>query len=173
MQWVVVPQWVRAKSSSPPGSKPRQQVRRDIPVHPQPWAYGAGGHEEAGRVIESRNAYRRGREDLPQGSNEGHADGCQWPAGSRPAGVRASRQGTTGVAERGMHAQGALGNGGEPRVALAHARRGGPGHPRPWRDLGASTRACARQGQPERPEAGTGSGSEHPAKRPEMGRVAV
>ena len=37
----------------------------------QPWAYEAGGSEEAGRVIEPRNEYSRGQEDIPQGSRGG------------------------------------------------------------------------------------------------------
>jgi hypothetical protein len=75
-------------------------------VPTQQGAYGAGWNEKAGRVIEPRNAYRRGREDIPQDGSEGKADGCQWPEGSRPEGVRASIQDTTGVSERGRHAQG-------------------------------------------------------------------
>jgi len=73
-------------------------------VHTQQWAYGAGWNEEAGRVIEPRNAYRCGQEDIPQGGSEGKADGFQWPEGSSSEGVRASVQDTTGVSERGMHA---------------------------------------------------------------------
>jgi hypothetical protein len=110
-------------------------------VHPQPWAYGAGGHEEAGRVIEPRKASRRGRVDIPQGGQEGKADGFQWPEGRSPEGVRASVQDTTGVEERGMHSSGELGHVGEPRVSVSHSRIGGPGDPRPWRDLGASPRS--------------------------------
>ena len=44
---------------------------------PQQWAYEAGGSEDAGRVIEPRNVYSRGQEDIPQGGIEGKADGLQ------------------------------------------------------------------------------------------------
>ena len=66
-------------------------------MHTQQWAYGAGGNEEAGRVIEPRNEYRGGREDIPQGGSEGKADGFQWPEGSSPGRDMASAQDTTGV----------------------------------------------------------------------------
>src|SRR6516162_11547653 len=46
-----------------------------------------------------------------------------------------------------MSSQGELGNVGEPRVSLSPPRSGGPGDQRPWRGLGASTRARARQGE--------------------------
>lgn len=55
----------------------------------------------------------------------------------------------------------------------SYSRMRGPGDQRPWRGLGASTRARARKGHHERTEAGEVSGSERRAKRPEMGRVAV
>ena len=62
MKLVAVTQWVRTgDGSSPTYPKPSQQGRSDIHVHTQQWAYGAGWNEEAGRVIEPRNAYRRGR----------------------------------------------------------------------------------------------------------------
>ena len=35
----------------------------DIHVHTQQGAYGAGGNEDAGRVMEPRKGYRRGQED--------------------------------------------------------------------------------------------------------------
>jgi hypothetical protein len=44
-------------------------------VHAQQWEYGAGGSEEAGRVIEPRNVYSGGQQDIPQGGTEGKADG--------------------------------------------------------------------------------------------------
>jgi hypothetical protein len=66
-------------------------------VHTQQWAYGTGGSEEAGRVIEPRNAYSRGQEDIPQGGIEGKADGFQWPEGSSPGCGMARAQDTTGV----------------------------------------------------------------------------
>ena len=66
-------------------------------MHTQQWTYGAGGSEEAGRVIEPRKEYRCGHKDSPPGRQEGKADGFHQPEGSSPAGVRASSQGTTGV----------------------------------------------------------------------------
>src|SRR4029434_6543510 len=46
----------------------------------------------------------------------------------------------------------------------SYSRRRGPGDQRPWRGLGASTRARARKGYHERTEAGEVSGSERRAK---------
>jgi hypothetical protein len=75
-------------------------------VHAQQWEYGAGGSEDAGRVIAPHNEYRCGHEDIAQGGNERKADGCQWPEGSSPGRARARAQDTTGAEERGRHAQG-------------------------------------------------------------------
>src|SRR5262249_20996853 len=50
------------------------------------------------------------------------------------------------------------------------ARRGGPGAPRPWRGLGGSPRARAREGSPERPATGRGAGRARQAKCPELGQ---
>jgi len=52
----------------------------------------------------------------------GKADGVQGPAGSRPGRDQARVQDTTGVRERGMHAEGCLGNWGEPMVSLENIR---------------------------------------------------
>jgi hypothetical protein len=65
-------------------------------VPAQQWAYEAGGSEDAGRVIEPRNVYSRGQEDIPQ-KFEGKADGLQAPEGSNPGRGMASAQDTTGV----------------------------------------------------------------------------
>jgi hypothetical protein len=98
MKLVVVTQWVRTgDGSSPTCPKPSQQVRSDIHVHTQQWAYGAGWNEDAGRVMEPRNGYSRGQWDNSQGRIEGKADGFQWPAGSSPGHARASVEDTTGV----------------------------------------------------------------------------
>ena len=51
---------------------------------PRKGPYGAGRSEKAGRVIEPRNVYSRGRQDNPQGGVEENADGLQAPEGSRP-----------------------------------------------------------------------------------------
>ena len=97
MKLVVVTQWVRTDGSSPTWPKPSQQVRSKLHVHTQQWTYGAGGSEEAGRVMEPRNEYSRGHKDIPPGSKEGKADGFYQPEGSSPEDARASVQDTTGV----------------------------------------------------------------------------
>ena len=66
-------------------------------MHAQQWEYGAGGSEDAGRVMEPRNEYSCGHEDISQGRNERKADGFQWPEGSSPGCAMASAQDTTGV----------------------------------------------------------------------------
>jgi hypothetical protein len=53
-------------------------------VPPRKGPYEAGGSEKAGRVMEPRNVYNCGQEDIPQGGTEGKADGVQWPEGSSP-----------------------------------------------------------------------------------------
>ena len=55
--------------------------------------------------------------------------------------IGASAQDTPGVEERGMSAEGELGNLGEPPGSAHNSRDGGPGDQKPWRDLGASTRS--------------------------------
>jgi len=54
------------QDSSPTRLTPSQQVGSDLHVQPQQWAYGAGGSEAAGRVIEPRKAYYRGQQDIPR-----------------------------------------------------------------------------------------------------------
>ena len=63
----------------------------------QQWAYEAGVSEDAGRVIEPRNVYSRGQQDISQGSTEGKADGLHAPEGNSPRRVLASVRDTTGV----------------------------------------------------------------------------
>ena len=63
---------------------------------PRKGPYEAGCSEETGRVIEPRNGYSRGQEDIPQ-EYEGKADGLQAPEGSSPGCDKASTQDTTGV----------------------------------------------------------------------------
>src|SRR5437870_4351128 len=82
----------------------------------------------------------RPRDGAPQCVTWWEADGVQALAGSSPRRAVASGGDPTGVEERGMPAEGELGNLGEPSVSLSHARNGGPGDQKPWRDLGASTR---------------------------------
>jgi hypothetical protein len=97
MKLVVVTQWVSTDGSSPTWPKPSQQVRSKLHVHTQQWTYGAGGSEEAGRVMEPRNEYSRGHKDISPEYTERKADGFHWPEGSSPERVRASGQDTTGV----------------------------------------------------------------------------
>src|SRR6266446_4055794 len=97
MKWVVVTQWVstrRCKSHLMKAS-PAGQERTRVP--PRKGPYGAGRSEKAGRVIEPRNVYSRGRQDNPQGGGEEKADGLQAPEGSSPGCDKASAQDTTGV----------------------------------------------------------------------------
>ena len=142
-------------------------------MHAQPWAYGAGGRKEAGRVLAPRHAYRRGPQDISHGGPERNADGVQWPEGSSPGGAMASAQDTTGVSERGMSAEGERGNVGEPPVSWSQSRHGGPGDQQPGRGRGASTRPRARQGDHARRDAGTVAGRERQAQCRERGSVAV
>jgi hypothetical protein len=48
-------------------------------------------------VIEPRNEYSRGQQDIPQSSPEGKADGLHAPEGNSPRRVLASVWDTTGV----------------------------------------------------------------------------
>jgi hypothetical protein len=66
-------------------------------VPAQPWAYEAGGSEEAGRGIEPRKVSSRGQEDSPQGRCEGKADGVHAPEGSNPGRGMARAPDPTGV----------------------------------------------------------------------------
>jgi hypothetical protein len=66
-------------------------------VPAQQGEYDAGGSEDAGRVIEPRNVYRRGQQAISQGSTAGKADGVHAPEGNSPRGVVASVRDTTGV----------------------------------------------------------------------------
>ena len=61
----------------------------------QPWAYEAGGSEEAGRVMEPRNMERRGQQESRSGS-AAKADGLHAPEGSSPGCGMASAQDPTG-----------------------------------------------------------------------------
>ena len=64
---------------------------------PRKGPYEAGCSEDAGRVIEPRNVYSCGQEDIPQEVIEGKADGLQAPEGSSPGCGMASVEDTTGV----------------------------------------------------------------------------
>ena len=65
-------------------------------MHTQQWTYGAGGSEEAGRVMEPRNMESRGQQESRSGI-AAQADGVQAPEGRSPGCGRASAQDTTGV----------------------------------------------------------------------------
>ena len=56
-------------------------------MHTQQWTYGAGGSEEAGRVMEPRNMESRGQEDSLSGI-EAKADGLHAPEGNNPVSDR-------------------------------------------------------------------------------------
>jgi hypothetical protein len=87
MKWVVVTQWVRTVGTNPTRSKPSQQVGSDIHVHTQQWAYEAGWNEEAGRVMEPRNGYSRGKPTVCTHWKAAVLDaigrGCRTPPGSK------------------------------------------------------------------------------------------
>jgi hypothetical protein len=93
----------RSKSHLTHASPARQQGTR---VPPRKGPYEAGGSAKAGRVIEPRNWYSRGHQDIPQGCIEGKADGVHALEGSSPGCGMASAQDTTGVGERGMSSEG-------------------------------------------------------------------
>ncbi len=63
----------------------------------QQWAYEAGVHEAAGRVLEPRKASRRGPQESPHSRTEGNADGVHAAEGHSPRRVLASGWDTTGV----------------------------------------------------------------------------
>jgi hypothetical protein len=65
-------------------------------VPAQPWAYEAGGSEEAGRGMEPRNMESRGQQESRSGI-AANADGWHAPAGRRPGCGMARAQDTTGV----------------------------------------------------------------------------
>lgn len=80
---------------------------------------------------------------------------------------------TTGVGERGISAQGALGHLGAPRVSLSDSRSGGPGDQQPWRGVGTAPRSRVLRRHHQHMEASKVAGRERQAKCPEMGRLAV
>jgi len=107
MKLVTVTQWVRTVAgASPTRPTPSQQVGSELHVHASQEEYGAGGSEDAGRVLEPRKGYSGGQQDIPQSRSEGKADGFQWPEGRSPRRDLASGGETTGVSERGMYPEG-------------------------------------------------------------------
>ena len=140
-------------------------------MHHRKRVYGAGGSEEAGRVIEPRNAYSRGHKDTLR-RIEGNADGLHAPEGCMGALWPVRRTPPGSESEAYLH-RGNAGTWESHRSPCLQTRIGGPGDQRPWRGRRASTRPRAQQGQHERAEASKVSGSERRAKRPEMGRAAV
>jgi hypothetical protein len=142
-------------------------------VPPRKGPYGAGGSEETGRVIEPRNVYSRGQEDIPQEGSRGTPTvgkrrkatvlGAVWRVRRTPPGSESGAglpRGNAGTWE--SHRSPCHRPGSGDRVTT------GPGVRR-----GAATRARARKGHHKRTEARKGLGSERQAKRPETGRVAV
>ena len=93
---------------------PAGQSRTRVP--PRKGPYEAGCSEQAGRVMAPRN-----------GESCGAAAGVHALAGSRPGCARARAPDTPGVCERGMAAQGARGNVGEPPVSWTTGPEWGPG----------------------------------------------
>ena len=131
-------------------------------MHHRKRVYGAGGSEEAGRVIEPRNGYSRGKPTVCM----------RWKAAVLGARWRVRR--TPPGSESGAYLhRGNSGTWESHRSPCLQTRTGGPGDQRPWRGRRASTRPRAQPGRHERAEASKVSGSERRAKRPEMGRMAV
>jgi hypothetical protein len=85
-------------------------------VPAQPWAYEAGGSEEAGRVMEPRKRSSRGQQESRSGI-AAHADGVHAPEGSSPGRAMARVQATTGVCWSGR--QGLNRAGESPAIAIA------------------------------------------------------
>ena len=83
MKWVVVSQWVRTVCKSHlTNVEPTGQERTRVP--PRKGPYEAGWSEKAGRVMEPRNVYSRGQEDIPQAGSRGKPTVCS----GRKAAVR-------------------------------------------------------------------------------------
>lgn len=57
-------------------------------------------------MIAPRKAYCGGQQDIPHGVERGKPTVSEKPEGSSPSRVMASGWDTTGVEERGMHAEG-------------------------------------------------------------------
>ncbi len=57
--------------SSPTRLKPSPQVGWERHVHAQQWEYEAGGNEDTGCVIEPRNTYYCGQQDIPDERSRG------------------------------------------------------------------------------------------------------
>jgi len=119
MKWVVVTQGVRPArgKSHLPQAAPAGQP--GTPRAPQAWADAAGGHEDAGRVLEPRHMESRGQEARLSGP-EAKADGVQGPEGRRPGCDTARMQDTPPGAESG---------------ACRHRGDAGPGES-PWSPWG-------------------------------------
>lgn len=84
MKSVVVIQWVRGGyASSPSRLKPSRQVGSKTRVRSREGRYGAGWREYAGRVIEPRNTYSRGRTDNLRSTGD-KADVVERTEGSNP-----------------------------------------------------------------------------------------
>ena len=124
-------------------------------------------------MIEPRNVYSRGQEDI-----------LQWDRRESRRFASAGRQqswmhyGEYRGHHRGLRA-GHVFRGGTRELGRAtcllddNSRSGGPGDQRPWRGRGASILATSPSGTPRTTEAGTVSGNERQVKDPETGRVAV
>ena len=98
MKLVVVTQWVRTYTVQvPPDQSLASRSGANSTCQPSKGRTKLEWSEDAGRVIEPRNVYSRGQEDIPQDGIEGNADGVHAPEGSSPGRGMASAQDTTGV----------------------------------------------------------------------------
>jgi len=162
MKLVIVPQWVRIYGASPTGQKCSQQVSSDIHVHTQPWAYEAGGSEDAGRVIEPRKVSRCGKPTVCKHWKAGVLDAL-WHVLRTPPG-----------SESGAWAQrGNAGTWENHWSPCAITRKGGPDDHKPWRDLGAFAQVTSPKGRPRTHGSTQGIGGRATSKEPREGPAGV
>ena len=173
MQWVVVPQWVRASTAQVP---PAHRLASRSGAHPRAsrqGGYGGGGSEQAGRVSAPRKEASCGQQASPQEVVRGKPPvssgrpaavlGATGQASRTPPGAQsgAGRQrGSVGPWESPRSPGVSPGEGDRAPTGPGVPGRLAPGH----EPAGAPTNA---------PAAGKGSGSARHAPRPARDRVAV
>ena len=124
-------------------------------------------------MIEPRNGYSRGQEDIPHGVPRGKPTVCKrWKAAVLDAFWRVSRTPPGSESGACVH-RGSSGTWESHLSPCTSAGKGGPADQRPWRGPGASTGRRAGNGDHERWKPARYRGRERQAKRPERDRVAV
>ncbi len=139
---------------------------------PRQGAYGAGGSEEAGCVMEPRKEYSRGQQDTRR--SRGERRRCAVRRKAAVLGARGRVRRTPPGSESGacLH----RGNSGTWESQLSPCRpypEWGTGCPKALAWSGGFDPATSPQGQHVRAAASQVSGRERQAKRPERGRMAV